>query len=399
MAFLGLAARPACGHKLKIHLAPYPVHSPQDIGLYLQVTFLRLWAKKIVQNLAALHCNRGIMRQPLLATLNLNVTKYMLPWAPFSCGAKILEILMPKPKPNRLQLALIGNSCILLSTIFWGVNYPFTQALIPDWMSAQAVAAARFIGGCALFWLTSMFIKCQKLDRQSMIRAASGGGIGLFGCIYLFIVALKYGSAIDISIIMTMPPIFVILLEVVFAGRRPSWLEYLGVLLSFAGAAMVILERGGAESAAADFLLGDCLAVAASFCFALYLFILAKPTAVYGPVSLLRWVFLFSSVPALFLLPGLLEAPLLHHAALVPWLEIGFIVLCPTFLAYLLTQPAERDIGAVLVALYQYLTPVVVAITAMLMGVDRPRWAQAIAMLIIVAGMLMTNFGKKMEKR
>lgn len=306
---------------------------------------------------------------------------------------------MDKAKPDRFKRAIIGNGLVLLSTIFWGVNYPFTQALIPNWMSAEAVSAARFFGGCALFWLASLFVKCQKLDKDSMIRAAIGGGIGLFGCIYLFIVALKYGSAIDISIIMTMPPIFVILLEVVFTKRRPSWLEYLGVIVSFAGAAMVIIERGGSSGSGADFLLGDCLAIAASFCFALYLFVLSKPTAVYSSISLLRWAFLFSSIPALFLLPEFFEAPILQSTTLVPWLEIAFIVLCPTFLAYLLMQPAERDIGAVLVALYQYLTPVVVAITAMLMGIDKPRWAQAIAMLIIVAGMLMTNFGKKMEKR
>lgn len=305
---------------------------------------------------------------------------------------------MNKTEPNKLKLDITGNGCILLSTVFWGVNYPFTQALIPEWMSAEAIAASRFFGGCALFWMASLFVKCQRLDRNSLIRAAIGGGIGLFGCIYLFIVALKYGRAIDISIIMTMPPIFVILLEVLFARRRPSWLVYLGVILSFAGAATVILTRGGSESAGTDFLLGDCLAIAASFCFALYLFVLAKPTTIYSSVSLLRWAFLFSSLPAIFLIPGLIEAPLFHSTALIPWMEISFIVVCPTFLAYLLTQPAERDIGAVLVALYQYLTPVVVAISAVLMGIDKPRWMQGIAMLIIVGGMLMTNLGKKMEK-
>lgn len=209
--------------------------------------------------------------------------------------------------------------------------------------------------------------------RPSAKKVNPCGAIGLFGCIDLFIVALKYGRSIDISIIMTMPPIFVILLEVVFAGRRPYWLEYLGVIVSFAGAAMVILERSGSGEAGSDFILGDFLAIASSFCFALYLFVLAKPTSIFRPVSLLRWVFLFSSLPALFLAQDLTASPLLHSTALVPWLEIGFIVLCPTFLAYLLTQPAERDIGAVLVALYQYLTPVVVAISAMLMGVDQPR--------------------------
>lgn len=298
---------------------------------------------------------------------------------------------------NNFEKELFGNGCILVSTIFWGVNYAFTKALSPVWMPADAIAAVRLVGGAILFWLASLFIRNDRLDKSSLIRSFFGG-LGLFGCIWLFVVALNYGSAIDISIIMTMPPVFVILMEVIFLKRRPSWLEYCGIVVSFAGAATVILTGSSARGVASDYLLGDFLAIASSACFALYLVMLAKPTDLYKPISLLRWVFLFAALPGLFLVPSLLDAPLLHSGEAVPWLEITFILFCPTFIAYLLTQPAMKAIGAVLVSLYQYLTPVVAAITAIAMGVDKPRWAQAIAMLIIIAGMVMTNFGKDREK-
>ena len=293
---------------------------------------------------------------------------------------------------------LVGNICISIATIFWGVNYAFTKALVPVWMYANAVSCVRLVGGAILFWLASLFVKAEKLDRESLIKAAIGGAIGLFGCIYLFVLSLNYGSAIDISIIMTLPPIFVILLEVVFLHRRPGLLEYAGIVLSFIGAAMIIL-CGSNSHAASNYLLGDLLAITASFCFAVYLVILAKPTKNYKPVSLLRWVFLFSALPGLFLLPSFFKSPILHTSDAIPWLEIGFILFCPTFISYLLTQPASRDIGAVLVSLYQYVTPVVATVTAVLMGVDEPRWQQGAAMLIIVAGMLLTNFGKNHEKQ
>lgn len=302
----------------------------------------------------------------------------------------------PEPAAGRagLERALFGNGCILLATLFWGVNYAFTKALIPVWMSADAVSAVRIAGGAALFWLASLFIKNERLDRQSLIRAAGGGAVGIFGCIYLFVLALDYGSPIDISIIMAMPPIFVILMEVIFLGRRPSWLVYAGIVVSFAGAAVVILSAGGEAGEAANPMLGDLLAVAAAASFAIYLVVLAKPSAVYRPVTLLRWVFLFASIPGLFLVPALLRSPIMATTEPVPWLEIGFILFCPTFFSYLLTQPAEKAIGAVLVSLYQYLTPVVATISAVLMGQASLRWQQALAMAVIVAGMLLTNFGK-----
>lgn len=298
-----------------------------------------------------------------------------------------------------LERAIFGNGCILVSTIFWGVNYPFTKALIPEWMSAGDVSATRFIGGALLFWGASLFLHPEKLDKKSLVHAAFAGFIGLFGCIYLFVLALKYGSPIDISIIMSTPPIFLILLEVAFAHRHPSLLEYAGIVASFAGAAMVILFGSHSRHGGEDFLAGDLLAVCSSLCFAVYLFFLTKPSIIYKSVSLLRWVFLFSAIPALFLAPGFLHMPLLQCREAMPWLEIAFILFCPTFIAYLLIQPAIKAIGALMVSLYQYLTPVVAAIAAMLMGLDQPRWDQAGAMLIIVAGMILTNMGKRRERQ
>lgn len=299
---------------------------------------------------------------------------------------------------NSLGNILFGNACILTATIFWGVNYPFTKALIPDFMSSEGVAAFRILGGCLLFWLSSFFIKTDKIEKQDFLKIIIGGALGLFGCIYLFVIALNYGSAIDIAIIMTLQPAFVMLIEVIFLHRRPDLTEYAGLVISFIGAALVILTDHTGTSHANNFLLGDFFAVCAGICFAIYLVILQKPTQKYKPISLLRWVFLFAALPALFLVPSLPSMAIWDADKLVPWLEIAFIVLCPTFLAYLLVQPASKAIGSVLVALYQYLTPVVAALAAILMGVDHLRWGQVVAMLLIIAGMLLTNYGKKLLK-
>lgn len=293
---------------------------------------------------------------------------------------------------------LYGNLCILTATIFWGINYPFTKALIPDFMSSQGVAACRLLGGCILFWLSSIFIKCDKIERHDFFKIIIAGALGLFGCIYLFVVALDYGSAIDIAIIMTLQPAFVMLIEVAFLHRRPDLIEYLGLFISFVGAAMVILAGHSGAGHENHLLLGDFFAICAGICFAIYLVILQKPTQKYKPISLLRWVFLFSALPALFLVPDLPQMAIWKADKLAPWLEIGFIVLCPTFFAYLLVQPASEAIGSVLVALYQYLTPVVAALAAIWMGVDHLRWQQAVAMLLIIAGMLLTNWGKKRQR-
>ncbi|MCH5236970.1 MAG: EamA family transporter [Muribaculaceae bacterium] len=298
---------------------------------------------------------------------------------------------------NDKKSFFVGNVCILIAVIFWGVNVSVTKALIPEWTSAFGIIILRLVGGAILMWITSLFIHCAKIQKHDWLKLILGGAIGLFLFIFLFILSLKYGDPIDISIIMTLPPIFVILIGVIFLKQRPSWIEYLGVLVSFIGAAIVILD-GGKGKTGSDNLLGDILAIVSTICYAFYLVILEGPSKTYKPITMLRWVFLFSAIPALVLIPFSLHQPIFHTSQAVPWIEAAFILFCVTYAAYFLVEPAIKDIGSELVSIYQYLLPVFATISAVLMGLSQLKWMQVVAMIIIVAGMVLTTIGKKKRK-
>lgn len=300
----------------------------------------------------------------------------------------------PSTDKHNVGGIIAGNAFMLLAAIFWGTNVTITKALIPQWMSPDGIIVVRLIGGCFLFWIASLFVKTQKIQRQDWMSLVLGGAIGLFAFIFLFITSLKFANPIDVSIIMTLPPMFVILIGVIFRGRRPKLLEYIGVLISFAGAAVVILG-GSTGKAGSDNLLGLLLAVASTICYAFYLVIVEKPSHTYKPVTMLRWVFLFAAIPAVFLIPGMQNEGILHTTDAIPWLEIIFILVGPTFLAYFLVQPAIKSIGAEMVSLYQYILPVFAALSAVAMHMDKLKLIQILAMIIIVAGMVLTNIGKR----
>lgn len=152
---------------------------------------------------------------------------------------------------------------------------------------------------------------------------------------------------------------------------------------------------------ASDALLGNLLALASALCYAIYLVVLEGPTHRYRPVSLLRWVFLAAFIPAIFLIGAFPHAPLFHAEGqtLTPWLMIAFVVVCPTFLAYLMVNPAIKLIGSVLVSIYQYLVPVIATIASVLMGLATLRLPQILAMAAIIAGMLLTNLAKHRRQK
>lgn len=307
----------------------------------------------------------------------------------------------PTQKPDSglsVRDMVIGNGCILLATIFFGVNIPIVKELVPHWMSADAVTAVRLIGGCALMWLASLFIRTEPIEGGDWTRLFFGGAVGLFSFMYLFNLSLRYADPIDVSIIMTLPPVFVVLYHIIFQRARPALLEYIGIAASFAGAVLVILC--GHDNAGSHNLLGELLALASTICYAFYLVVMEEPSKKYRPLSTLRWVFLFAALPALLLLPKLIHSHLIQgHAGTLPWVWIGFILLCPTFLSYFLIAPADRLIGSELVSIYQYLVPVVAAVASVIMGIARIIPVQIAAMAVIIGGMVATNIGKRRRKQ
>lgn len=286
--------------------------------------------------------------------------------------------------------ALRGNLFIFIATIFFGVNIPVVKFLIPEWMTAMDVSAFRLFGGFILFWIASIFIHTTPVDRDDWKPIILGGAIGLFSFIYLFNLSLSYGNPIDISIIMTLPPLFVLLIDIIFRHRRANALEIAGMAVAFAGA-VIVIAGGNSGRHAVSAVTGDLLALASALCYALYLIFTERPSKKYRPVSMLRWVFLFAAIPAVVLLPDLPHAAIFHHGDAEPWLLIAFVIFCPTFLAYFLVSPAIKLIGSELVSIYQYLVPVIATIASTAMGLCSIKTIQIVAMVVVIAGMVMAT--------
>lgn len=293
---------------------------------------------------------------------------------------------------------LLGNACILVATLFFGINIPVVKLLIPKWMTAVDVTVWRIVGGALLMWLVSLFVKTERIEKGDWLKIILGGAVGLFSFLYLFNLSLRYANPIDVSIILTLPPMFVILIGVLFLHQRPSWVEYAGVAVSFAGAFLVIAAQGHGVKGS-DQLLGTLLALASTLCYAFYLVIMQKPSHKYHSVSLLRWVFLFAAIPALCCIGQMPHAALFHTHEAEPWLLVAFVVVCPSFLSYFLLTPAIKLIGSELVSIYQYLVPVFATAASVWTGIATLHSDQIVAMVVIVAGMLLTNLGKRRRAR
>ncbi|MGL4293846.1 MAG: DMT family transporter [Bacteroidales bacterium] len=300
------------------------------------------------------------------------------------------------PKGNKIVL---GHLLIFFSILFFGLNIPVLKLLLPHWMSFNDATVFRLLGATTLFWIASCFIKNDPIDKKDWWIIILSGMIGLFSFFYFFSLSVQLSSPIDLSIILTLPPIIVVLFSAIIYKTPISGLKILGVLLSIAGALLIILlQHHGSDTTRS--MKGNIYGVISAICYALYILAIKKPSEKYKSITFLRWVFLFACLPSIPLLLGSFkDALILHQPEPEPVLLLLFVVFFPTFISYLLIPLAIRRIGHELVSMYQYLIPVVATVTAILMKIDKLQWDQPIAAVIILTGVYLTSLANKRSQK
>ncbi|MFI3322193.1 MAG: DMT family transporter [Rikenellaceae bacterium] len=290
---------------------------------------------------------------------------------------------------NRKEI-ITGHIVIFLAVLFFGFNITALKVLMPQWMSATDATFFRLAGGTALFWFASLFIKNDKIESKDWKKLIFSGMLGLFSYLWLFDLGIEYTSAVDVSIIMSMPPVLVVVLSHFFYKSHISTEKAVGLALSLGGALMLILI--GHESGAARTMKGNLYSIGAAVCYASYLISIKQPSEKYQPITLLRWIFLFATLISLpFTLKQVVAAPIFAHFELKPTLLLLFVVLFPTFLSYLFMPMAIKRIGQDLVSIYLYLIPVITTTTAIVLKMDKLHWDQPVAVFIIFLGVYVSS--------
>ena len=131
---------------------------------------------------------------------------------------------------------------------------------------------------------------------------------------------------------------------------------------------------------------GDLLCMFAQLSYATYFVVFKGLIGRYGPVTLMKWMFLFAT---LCWLPFGAEDFVSTRWQAFGWrnfAEVGFIVLGATFLTYLLLPVGQKNLRPTVGCMYNYLQPLVASLVAVLAGMDRFTTIKAAAVVLVFAG-------------
>lgn len=74
-----------------------------------------------------------------------------------------------------------GHSAVLLANVIFGLGVPVTKLLLDEWVSPMAYMATRCMGAAAIFWLISLFMPRERVERRDLLVIMGGGLVGLRG--------------------------------------------------------------------------------------------------------------------------------------------------------------------------------------------------------------------------
>ena len=279
--------------------------------------------------------------------------------------------------------------------VIFGLLSPVSKALLDSGLISPAgLMMPRTAGAAAAFWPASLFVRREPValrDRLSLFFAALLGIVLNQGS---FILGVSMTSPIDASVVTTTAPIFAMIIAALYLREPITGMKIAGVAIGAVGALMLIFSSPAAASSGGGSVGGDLLCMFAQLSYATYFVVFKGLIGRYGPVTLMKWMFLFGT---LCWLPFGAEDFVSTRWQAFGWrnfAEVGFIVLGATFLTYLLLPVGQKNLRPTVGCMYNYLQPLVASLVAVLAGMDRFTTIKAAAVVLVFAGVYVVTRSK-----
>ncbi len=291
----------------------------------------------------------------------------------------------PAPAPARTYLQL------LLLVLIWAVNFSVIKIALAQ-LAPMAFNPPRFLLASAIVFVV--------LRRHGPIPLPRPGdrlrilGLGVLGnVIYqlLFIHGIDRTRAGNASLLLAGTPIVTALLSAALGHERVRPRIWLGVVLTVAGMALVVLAGHSEVGLGADTVRGDLTLICASVAWSIYTVGAREPIARYGSVAVTAWTMWVGTVGLLLLgLPDLLRAPWTELSA-TGWLSIAYSGMFGIGFAYLIWYHGVRRLGNTRTASYSNLVPVVAILVAWATLGEIPTGGQVAGAAVIIGGVTLAN--------
>lgn len=285
---------------------------------------------------------------------------------------------------------------VFIAMIFWSFSFIWFKIANKTFNPITIIFLRLVI---AIILLTSYllikkkFVKIRKEDRKLFLMLA------LFEPFFYFLgesFGLTYVSATVGSVLISTIPVVATIGAWIIFKERLKVINYAGILLSFFGIIIFVLNSDGALTLNIK---GLFLLMLAVFSASGYNLTLSRLVGNYGPVFI---VYVQSVIGAILFLPVFLVLDLKDFIntsftlnSFVPVIELSVFASCGAFILFAFSV---RNIGITKANVFTYFIPIFTALFSFFMLGDKLTLQNIIGMIIVVSGLIMSQMNGRNAK-
>ncbi|EEL32196.1 DMT family transporter [Bacillus toyonensis] len=284
-----------------------------------------------------------------------------------------------------------GIELLILSVVMiWGINYTIAKYGLVEFTAIEFTAIRMMAAAPLLLLLTFFIEKSLYVERKDIPRLIVVSFVGIVLYQTLFMETVKYTSATNASLLISISPIFTTLFAVFLKQEKFSSRKLIGSMIAFVGAALVLVAG---HSLASSFY-GNGIGMITSICWGLYPVLAGPLIKKYSALRVTAWSALVGAIPLLllsgphvFVMPFLITKGMTLFALLY---SIFFVTVFGLVMWYIGVQ----KIGASHTMVYMYITPIVAVLFAAIWANESISVQQMIGGIIIFFGLWFVKLEK-----
>ncbi|KAF2515102.1 DMT family transporter [Flavobacterium salilacus subsp. salilacus] len=292
---------------------------------------------------------------------------------------------------SKRNLALVAATLV---SVIYGVTFTIAKDVMPAYISPFGFIVVRVGISAVLFWLVGLFAAKEKIALNDFPRIVAAAFFGVAFNMLTFFEGLSQTSPIMASVLMVTTPIIVLILSAIIMKEKILRKKAIGIVLGLTGTVVLILY-GKSVVGAENALWGNFLVFINAVSYGLYLIMVKKLMDKYSAFAFVKWIYLFGFI---MVLPFGWQQLSAVHWAIMPqdiYAKVAFVVVCSTFLTYLLNLLSMKQLKPTTVAVFIYLQPFFATLFAIGLGKDKLDVVKVLSALLIFTGVYLVTIKPK----
>jgi len=278
---------------------------------------------------------------------------------------------------------------LVCMALIWGVNFSVvkfgTSLVEPLAYNGLRVALAALV-----LAVIALIGRAPWPPRRTILALVGLGVLGNGIYQFFFVEGIARTSASDTALVVAASPALIAMIGWARGVERIRAKGVVGIFLSIAGIALVVLGSARAVSGASS-LLGDLLVLCGSLSWAVYTVLLKPHTERVSGFQLSALTMIGGAVPLLVVAWPAIAAAKWSAVPLAGWAAVFYSGVFALVIAYFFWYRGVRVIGPTRTAMYTNLQPVIAVLVAWMVLGETPTPWQGVGAASIMSGLLLTR--------